>query len=1371
MAEAQAKSATDQEAAEAPEPLLAFALSSGLAGPAQTALDQILQKRPEVAFELLLAEARGEPSMLPYVWPSTSVRAAVLEAALRHSEATKGLTPIPPPPASRDGVLRWAKDQGATPFLKGTAARLLQRWLDPHAQKVAGAWSLEEILGFTEPDDPLARLTRTYLWAQAQVVRRTGSLPAQLSPKPAPRRARRASAARLHPLQPLADQVADTLRARARGCGPISRKRHRPKNPATRLDPNGEVLIDWGMNWFPLWTTVALEQGRVGECFCDCTKGLGRPTCHHVVWSCEMIAELLSSGLDNCSPEMVELIGAPAWKRRLLHLDSALARISSAESSTELLSFRLSVNARAAFLAPYVHQPLKYGGWSAGRREMVSPGLKLHFPQCEHALFALEQGPVTPVNVVRALEALQGYAHLFFEQDPHRPIHVRQGELAVALRRCEPDAGFRLVAAVDGDEQLGLALVQSHRHGRDRVLADFEKGACVIVHLSSAQEALLEALGSGCDLPAEGLGELVPRLELLERHAPIALPAELEGEPIQADPRLVARLTPGEKLSVRLELRVRPLGEGRAVEPGAGPLIASAFREGRRVRAERDPEAEIAQARALLASLNLPPGAETALWTYDLTGDAALDLVVALEAQTSNGLIVEWPQKRLVLHRGAGPRSLRIEVRDQRDWFGLSGELQLDGTKVSLALLLEAVRQGNRWVEVAPGRFAEVAGELRGRLRKAADVVYPGRAGLEVSPAAASALDDLLDAAGELQLCAGWRALVDRMKSAQAIEPVLPEGLKAELRAYQLDGFRWLARMAQWGVGACLADDMGLGKTVQALAVLLGRAEQGPAMVVAPTSVCFNWIREAERFAPELKPILFREGDRAATLAALGPGDLLVCSYGLLIGHVEELKACRLATLILDEAQAVKNAATRRARAARDLNADWRLALTGTPLENHVGELWSLFRILNPGLLGSWEQFRERFAGPIERLKDPAGREALARVVRPFILRRTKGEVARDLPARTEMRRVVTLSAAERRLYDEARMIALASLTGAPEAEAGGDKRFAVLAALTRLRQLACHPRLHDASSKVGSSKLRALLELVDELRENGHRALIFSQFTSHLALVREALDARQATYLYLDGQTPVAERVRRVDSFQRGEAELFLISLKAGGTGLNLTAADFVLHLDPWWNPAVEDQATDRAHRIGQTRPVTVYRLVAKGTIEEAILEMHEEKRDLVAGVLEGTSGAARLSTEELLELIRAGEGEEGAETDELGDAVEQAADEAAPSDSGAPQAPAAGSSAHLEEPLSKLFERFSAHLHAELSRGTAKTYVWSLRRLSTWIEESEGSSLDRFAAAQLESFIARYCEANAAFLSTGTGKVTRSVLNRLAKFAAPTD
>jgi SNF2 family DNA or RNA helicase len=427
---------------------------------------------------------------------------------------------------------------------------------------------------------------------------------------------------------------------------------------------------------------------------------------------------------------------------------------------------------------------------------------------------------------------------------------------------------------------------------------------------------------------------------------------------------------------------------------------------------------------------------------------------------------------------------------------------------------------------------------------------------------------------------------------------------------------------------------MGLGKTVQTIALLIDRAKKGPALVLAPTSVALNWISELRRFAPSLRAVLYTE-EREEGLKTLGNGDVVIASYGLLVRDIEDLAKTKWGTLVIDEAQALKNPATQRAKAARALNAELRIALTGTPLENHLGELWSIFSTVFPGLLGSWEQFRERYATPIEKVKDPEARAALARVIAPFLLRRTKPEVARELPARTEIEIPIALSSEEHALYEDARLAAVAELSVKGKGMRDQQHRFQVLAALTRLRLLASHPKLYDATSTVPSSKLKRAVELLEELRSEGHRALVFSQFTSHLGLVREALDEAGISTLYLDGSTPMKQRAALIDRFQGGEGDAFLISLKAGGTGINLTAADYVLHLDPWWNPAVEDQATDRAHRIGQTKPVTVYRLISRGTIEDKIVLLHRDKRALVAGILEGTDVAARMTANDLMSLL----------------------------------------------------------------------------------------------------------------------------------------
>jgi SNF2 family DNA or RNA helicase len=430
---------------------------------------------------------------------------------------------------------------------------------------------------------------------------------------------------------------------------------------------------------------------------------------------------------------------------------------------------------------------------------------------------------------------------------------------------------------------------------------------------------------------------------------------------------------------------------------------------------------------------------------------------------------------------------------------------------------------------------------------------------------------------------------------------------------------------------------MGLGKTVQTLALLLAHAAAGPALVVAPTSVCGNWAEEAARFAPGLRCSVYgqAEVDRPAQIAAAAAGDLLVVSYALLLRDAEAFAAKPWATLVLDEAQALKNAATLRVQAVAGLQAEFRLALTGTPVENRLADLWSIMTLLNPGLLGSAARFAERFGNPIERQHNDAARARLRRLVSPFLLRRTKAQVLTDLPPRTEIVHRIEPDADERAFLEAMRRDALARIAQLDAADPNKN-RFNVLSELMRLRRAACDPRL--AAPELGriGAKVQAFERLATGLVESGHQALVFSQFTDFLKLLAERLDACGLRYQYLDGSTPAAARSERVAAFQRGEADLFLISLKAGGFGLNLTAADYVVIADPWWNPAAEDQAMGRAHRIGQQRPVTVYRLVTAGSVEDRIVALHQAKRELADGLLADQDGTAPLAAADLIDLMR---------------------------------------------------------------------------------------------------------------------------------------
>lgn len=585
-------------------------------------------------------------------------------------------------------------------------------------------------------------------------------------------------------------------------------------------------------------------------------------------------------------------------------------------------------------------------------------------------------------------------------------------------------------------------------------------------------------------------------------------------------------------------------------------------------------------------------------------------------------------------------KDFQLTIKRQNDWFATDGKLQLDNDLVlDMQHLMGLLAQtSSRFVPLGNGQFLALTQEFRKRLDDLRAFSEKSGKGLRIHPLAALTLDDWMEEVGDLKADKHWKAHVQRLKEVQTLEPELPSTLQAELRDYQIDGFRWLARLAHWGVGACLADDMGLGKTLQALAVILTRAPAGATLIVAPTSVGMNWISEAQKFAPTLNPIQFGSGNRQKLLDNLQPFDMLVCSYGLLQQEevAEMLSKVQWQTIVLDEAQSIKNFATKRSQAAMALQSSFKLITTGTPIENHLGELWNLFRFINPGLLGSLESFNQRFAIPIERYQDTQARHQLKKLIQPFLLRRTKNQVLAELPSRTEILLHVELSQDEMAFYEVLRREAITKL--AESGASAGAKHLQVLAEIMRLRRACCNAQLVQPQVSLPSSKLQLFGEVLTELLDNRHKALVFSQFVDHLHILRDYLDQHNIRYQYLDGSTPAGDRKKRVDAFQSGDGEVFLISLKAGGTGLNLTAADYVIHMDPWWNPAVEDQASDRAHRIGQQRPVTIYRLVAKNTIEEKIVDLHRHKRDLADSLLEGAEMSGKISTEALLQLIHEG-------------------------------------------------------------------------------------------------------------------------------------
>ena len=848
----------------------------------------------------------------------------------------------------------------------------------------------------------------------------------------------------------------------------------------------------------------------------------------------------------------------------------------------------------------------------------------------------------------RALYHLEGHPRLFLDDAKRVPLELRRAEPRLNLE--EADAQLRLSFVPPGAHRAGYHW-EKETPTRYRVYA-----------ITPEQARLARAIGRQTLVPARERAAVETRVEELRDHVAVTSATDLDAgdlAEVPGDTRPCAHLLPY-GVAYKLELYARPLpgrelyyrvGEGTArtvvssdqfaatAAPDAvAPDGAAPGEPDEAVLLVRDLAAEERAAEAMIR--DCPTLRELGHDNYEWTLDddyAALRVLLELRSlQQEERISVEHPKgEKLRLVGTAASDAMRLQITKKRDWFEVDGRLTADeGTVVNFRQLLAHLRNGgSEFVELSEGEFVAITAELRARLEAMEALVHARGERYELPPLAVPAFAEVADDLEDVEVDDAWRATLARVREAADFDPTLPPGFDGELRDYQVTGYRWLRRLAEWGVGGCLADDMGLGKTVQALALLVARARRGPALVIAPASVTRNWVAETARFAPGLSPRLLATSGDVGLLGDLDAGDVLVVSYGLLNFVEDELLAAHFATIVLDEAQAIKNPATKRAKLIFQLDGEFRIATTGTPIENHLGELWSLFRFLNPGLLGSRRAFNEKYAGPIRREGDETRADALRKLVRPFVLRRRKEEVLKELPPKTEVNLRVELSDGERALYEALRREAVDAIDDAsPNAQ-----RMIVLQQLTRLRQAACHPRLVRPTSKLPSAKLELVAATVEELRAQGHRALIFSQFVRHLRLVEQWVQSAGIAYCYLDGSTPGGKRQREVDRFQRGEADVFLISLKAGGTGLNLTAADYVLHLDPWWNPAAEDQASDRAHRIGQLRPVTVYRFVSAGTIEERILALHAEKRDLADQILRGTDAGGRLSVEEVVDLLRA--------------------------------------------------------------------------------------------------------------------------------------
>lgn len=596
-------------------------------------------------------------------------------------------------------------------------------------------------------------------------------------------------------------------------------------------------------------------------------------------------------------------------------------------------------------------------------------------------------------------------------------------------------------------------------------------------------------------------------------------------------------------------------------------------------------------------------------------------------------------QEDLKKHRlRYGRGTIGVRVSSGIDWFDVSVNLGFEGAEAEYEAFVRAVKNNERFVKLDDGSFGMVPEEWMKKFRRLLAVGGSAEKGVKLSRAHLGMIDELLSDADKVDSDALFNELRERFRRFTTIQhQALPVHFHGELRPYQKAGYDWLHFLREFGVGGILADDMGLGKTVQALALLQKVYEDGeklPSLIVVPASPLFNWEKEIQRFTPNLRTLVYSGLGRKQRRPQFSHYNIILTSYGILRRDIDVLKEQDFSYVILDESQNIKNALSVNAQAARALKARHKLALTGTPVENTLNELWSQFAFLNPGMLGSARSFTENFAKPIERYQDASASAALKHLIFPFILRRTKELVAQELPPKVESTVYCDMEAEQKRLYEYWRRYYREEIMKSIDTVGFQRSKFKVLEGLMRLRQVCCHPRLVDVQYTGTAGKFEAFVEMLEDILAEGHKVLVFSQFVKMLSLLREHCDRNNIVYEYLDGRT--VDRKARVERFQSDEnVKLFLISLKAGGTGVNLTAADYVIHYDPWWNPAVEMQATDRTHRIGQMKQVFAYKLITRESVEEKILALQEKKQALVKSIITTDSGFMKSLTKEDVEAL----------------------------------------------------------------------------------------------------------------------------------------
>lgn len=775
-----------------------------------------------------------------------------------------------------------------------------------------------------------------------------------------------------------------------------------------------------------------------------------------------------------------------------------------------------------------------------------------------------------------------------------------------------------------------------------------------VIHLRQQERSVYEVMLQMETIPGEAESRLRQSLQRIDGVTKIYSQLVHDDDEFEdADSRLVIRLFPNTNAGAtwRVEMAIIPFpGSTYKSTPAVGQSL-SILNDGPKLRLiKRNFEAE---KRHLFAFEHFCIS-NAIIYEDEDAGDIAsallnlenvLDIITWAKENNDMAVVELMEGCKFNVNDELTPKNLLLEtIQSAHGWIEMNGQLVSKDIKMSLVDFMRNLQHGiGKYIRVDGENYVEVSQSLRQliyRLRLYNDDLEKK---IEIPELALASLDSEFDYAFS-HVNDEIFAIRERISNSQTIDYPIPSTLNGELKNYQVEGYKWMMRTLSWSGGVCLADDMGLGKTIQTIAVMLEKSVEGPILVVAPTSVVLNWQNELMKFAPSLQAIVLNQIMRKAkAIEDAEAGDVIITSYGMMLTQIDNLASKEWGMIVLDEAHAIKNYNTKAFKSAIKLNGKNRVVLTGTPIQNHFSEIWSLFHFSNPGLLGSQKAFSEKVKYNRERDEEWADDVAkeINSIVRPFILRRTKKEVLDELPGIEDVVLDVMLTKEEYAIYDSTRQAVRKEFQENDkyaldrDLSAVGPHKIAVFAMLTKLRELTCSPSLLVQGWKERSSKETAFLDLLQEIDLEENRVLVFSQFTGFLSRIQTILQEEGIEYLYLDGSTPMKERAKLIDEFQVGKTPVFLIGLKAGGVGLNLTAANYVVHLDPWWNPAIEQQATDRAYRIGQDQKVTVFHFIAKGTIEEKMLELQRRKQDVSDVLLSGTDTSSLMTKEDVMDIL----------------------------------------------------------------------------------------------------------------------------------------